>query len=118
MSSRDNNSVTSTPPISCMCPTFGRPRHILEETVYSFLVQDYAGQKELVLMNDFDEQIIHIEHPEVRAINLPTRFRTLGEKRNALAAICQYDFLAVWDDDDIYLPHRLGYSMAMYEPQK
>jgi glycosyltransferase involved in cell wall biosynthesis len=101
-----------------MCPTFGRPQHILEETVHSFLQQDYRGEKELVLLNDFDRQIIHFEHPEVRVVNVSTRFSTLGDKRNALAALCLNDFLCVWDDDDIYLPHRLTYSIAMYETEK
>jgi hypothetical protein len=42
-------------------------------------------------------------------VSTSRRFRTLGEKRNACAALSNPDVDAyvVWDDDDIYLPHTL-----------
>src|ERR1017187_5707985 len=106
------------PPISCMCLTFGRPQRILEEAVYSFLNQDYAGPKELLILNDFAQQTIFFEHPQVTVVNLSERFGSVGEKRNAAAALCRHDLLAVWDDDDIYLPHRLSFSVSHFHPQR
>ena len=106
------------PPISCLCVTFGRPQWILEEAVFSFLNQDYPGPKELLLLNDFDQQTIVFDHPEVRIVNVPVRFGSLGEKRNAAVAMCRHDLIAVWDDDDIYLPHRLRYSISRYDPAR
>lgn len=105
------------PPVSCMCLTYGRP-HLLEEAIESFLRQDYTGTKELIVLNDLDRQTIFFDHPEVRVINVPKRFRTVGEKRNACAALTSHDLLFVWDDDDIYLPHRLSYSVRMFDPKK
>ena len=105
------------PPISCMCLTYGRP-NILEEAIESFLKQDYRGKKELLILNDFKEQELIFDHSEVKIVNIPIRFRTVGEKRNACAAHCSYDLLAVWDDDDIYLPHRLSYSIKMMGEKK
>jgi hypothetical protein len=35
-------------------------------------------------------------------INIPTRFRTVGEKTNAAVALASHQLLFVWDDDDIY----------------
>ena len=87
------------PSISCMCLTFARPKRIVEEAVYSFLNQDYPGDKELLILNDFDQQIIRFDHPQVTIVNISSRFRTVGEKRNAAAALCRHDLLAVWDDD-------------------
>lgn len=101
-----------------MCVTFARPRRLLEEAVYSFLNQDYAGEKELLILNDFDRQTVVFDHPQVTVVNVPSRFHTLGEKRNAAAALCRHDLLAVWDDDDIYLPHRLSLSASMYDEKK
>src|SRR4051794_28836956 len=101
-----------------MCLTFARPRRIVEEAVYSFLNQDYPGEKELLLLNDFDQQTIAFDHPQVTIVNIPSRFHSLGEKRNAAAALCRHDLMAVWDDDDIYLPHRLSFSVAMYDETK
>src|SRR5947208_5700304 len=106
-----------TPPVSCICPTYARPE-VLEEAIYSFLRQDYPGKKELIILNDYDQQTLAFEHPEVRVINVPTRFRTVGEKRNAAVALASHDLLFVWDDDDIYLPHRLSFSVARFERKK
>jgi hypothetical protein len=101
-----------------MCLTFARPKRLLEEAVYSFLNQDYAGEKELLVLNDFEHQTIGFGHPQVTVVNLAPRFHTVGEKRNAAAALCRYDLLAVWDDDDIYLPHRLSFSVSHYDEGK
>src|ERR1035438_5982967 len=101
-----------------MCLTFARPRRLLEEAVYSFLNQGYGGDKELLILNDFNRQIVFVDHPQVTVVNVPARFHTVGEKRNAAAALCRHDLLAVWDDDDIYLPHRLSLSVSMYDENK
>lgn len=105
-------------PISCMCLTFGRPKSVLDEAVHSFLQQDYKGKKELIVLNDYDQQTIKFDHPEVKIVNVNKRFKTVGEKRNACAALATYDMLAVWDDDDIYLPHRLSFSVKMFDENK
>lgn len=109
--------MDSSPPVSCMCLTYGRPQ-VLEEAVESFLRQDYQGTKELIVLNDLADQILHCSHPEVKVINVDKRFRTVGEKRNACAALASHDLLFVWDDDDIFLPHRISYSVAKLDPAK
>lgn len=106
-----------TPAVSCICPTYARPE-LLEEAIHCFLLQDYPGPKELIVLNDYAEQMLVFDHPEVRVINLPLRFRTVGEKRNAAIALAAHDLLFVWDDDDIYLPHRLSFSVAKLETNK
>jgi len=106
-----------SPPVSCMCLTYGRPE-LLEEAIQSFLLQDYEGEKELVVLNDLAEQTLIYNHPQVKVINIPKRFKTVGEKRNACAALCSHDVLAVWDDDDLYLPHRLSFSVKMKEDKR
>jgi hypothetical protein len=49
-----------------------------------------------------------------RIVSSPVRFRTLGEKRNASAALVSPDVEAycVWDDDDIYLPWHMSAAVA------
>jgi glycosyltransferase involved in cell wall biosynthesis len=105
------------PAVSCFCLTYGRPR-LLEEAIHSFLQQDYAGPKEMIVLNDYADQILAFDHLEVQVINLSRRFRTLGEKLNAAVALASHDLLFVWDDDDVYLPHRLSFSVANFEPRK
>src|SRR4051812_42465388 len=101
------------PPVSCICLTYGRAA-VLEEAIQSFLLQDYQGVKELLILNDLASQTLRFDHPDVRIINLPLRFRTVGEKMNAAAALCSHDLLFVWDDDDIYLPHRIRLSVEQF----
>jgi len=94
--------------ISCLCITYLRTS-LLEEAIECFLRQTYKGPKELIIINDAEDQYLEFNHPEVFIFNTNRRFRTIGEKRNASVALSKYDYLAVWDDDDIFLPHRLEY---------
>jgi glycosyltransferase involved in cell wall biosynthesis len=101
------------PIISCLCPTFGRCgtpwQHLLEEAVESFLRQTDV-YSELLILNDQPAQEIVFDHPRVRVVDERERYRTLGEKCNALVAMASGTLLARWDDDDISLPHRLELS--------
>ena len=92
--------------ISGKCITYGRVDY-LEEALGSFLRQDYAGDHELVIVNDYPRQRLHFDHPRVRIFNLDFTFETIGEKENFAVAACRYDTIAVWDDDDIALPNHL-----------
>lgn len=93
-------------PISCKCITYGRVES-LEESLESFLRQDYAGDHELVIVNDYPRQRLHFDHPRVRIYNLDFTFGTIGEKENFAVSACSHDAIAVWDDDDIALPNHL-----------
>jgi hypothetical protein len=114
--SQNNGMVipNGPPAISCVCVYSNRPAQ-LEEAIYSFLQQDYAGQKELIIFNDRPAQTLLFDHPEVRIINLPRQFRTPMEKRNAAVALCAYNRIMIWDDDGIYLPHGLTTAMRRIE---
>lgn len=106
------NDVGDLPGISCLCMCYGRV-YELEEAILSFLRQDYAGPKELVLLNDLDAQTLIFDHPEVKVINKAERYGTIGEKRQMICEYASYDLLCHWDDDDIYLSHRLDLSARL-----
>ena len=105
-------------------PTFGRPE-LVSESVAMFLAQDYP-QKELIILNDCDGQIFRFDHPQVRVVNQSQRYATLGEKRNACIELAVGEVIAVWDDDDVYLPWRfsdavremLSRQAAFYRPSE
>ncbi|MCB0207677.1 MAG: sulfotransferase domain-containing protein [Anaerolineae bacterium] len=103
-----------TPPVSCICLTRGHQK-LLEEAIYGFLQQDYQGQKELIILNDHTRQTLEFNHPEVKIFNLPQRFSTVIEKRNTAVALCSHDLIFIWDDEDIYLPHRLSFSVENFD---
>src|SRR5579864_353195 len=109
--------METRPAVSCICLTYARPE-VLEEAIHSFLKQDYAGPKELIVLNDYDGQLLELVHPEVLVVNLPRRVRTVGEKRNLAVSLAAHDLLFVWDDDDVYLPHRLTFSVAKLDVQR
>lgn len=96
--------------VSCLCITYSRV-NLLEEAIECFLRQTYKGPKELIIINDCDDQILHYDHPEVFILNSKNRFRTVGEKRNTSIALSTGDYFMHWDDDDIYLPHRIDFCM-------
>jgi glycosyltransferase involved in cell wall biosynthesis len=75
-----------------------------------FLEQDYLN-KELIIMNDCSDQVFKVNFPNVRIINSQVRYPTLGEKRNAMIEEARGEHIAVWDDDDVYFPWRLSYSV-------
>lgn len=91
-------------------PTYGRPNYV-DEAVIMFVNQDYPA-KELVILNDCPGQVFRSDRADVRVFNYGTRFATLGEKRNVSIEIAQGEFIAVWDDDDAYLPWRLSFSYS------
>jgi glycosyltransferase involved in cell wall biosynthesis len=100
----------SYPPVSCICPTYGRVA-LLEEAVHSFLRQDYPGEKELIIVNDTPAQTLEFDHPHVHIINFPRRLHSIGEKYKAAVGLCTHSLIFVWHDDEIYLPHRLSHSV-------
>jgi len=97
--------------IACVCVTWNRPAQ-LAEAVESFLRQTYPAElRELVIVDDAGQYAPTACDglPGVKLASQKERFRTLGEKRNAAAELVSADVeaLAVWDDDDIYLPRHL-----------
>lgn len=97
------------PLVSCMMPTYGRPDYVAE-SLAMFLAQDYPA-KELIILNDCPGQVFQGDFPNVSIVNVDSRWATLGEKRNAAIEMARGDYIAVWDDDDVYLPWRLSYCM-------
>jgi hypothetical protein len=97
--------------IAAVCCTYLRPRQ-LGRMVRCFERQDYED-RELVILDDAG-QYESTGRDRWRLISLATRFATLGEKRNAAVGYVAPDVeaLAVWDDDDLYLPWALRASAA------
>ena len=100
---------------AAICSTYKRP-DLLAEVIECFRQQDYpADRRELIVLDDAGQYCNH-EGDGYRVLSLPRRFRTVGEKRNATAALASPDADAycVWDDDDIYLPwHISAAAMAL-----
>jgi glycosyltransferase involved in cell wall biosynthesis len=102
--------------IAAVCCTFLRPKQ-LGYLIQCFLKQDYPARKrELVILDDAG-QYNNQQGDGWRLISSSTRYHTLGEKRNAATALVSgdVDAIAVWDDDDLYLPWALRSSVEALE---
>jgi hypothetical protein len=106
------------PAVTCLCPTYGRFER-LRDAVACFLLQDYPGAKNLVIVNDAPWPVgLGPEHGEwecqrrdgVTLLNEAKRYENLGEKRQHLLEMAggPAALVAHWDDDDLYLPWHLS----------
>jgi hypothetical protein len=80
---------------------------VLGQLIECFLRQDYPRElRELVILDDAG-QYENQSGDGWRLVSIPHRFNSLGEKRNACAALASPDVdgFLIADDDDIYLPH-------------
>jgi hypothetical protein len=100
------------PFISCKVITYARTS-LLEEAIQSFLIQEYPGKKELIIVNDYPLQKLVYDHPEIKIYNLDETFSTIGEKENYAIERCSGELIAVWDDDDVALSNHLS-NIAKY----
>jgi glycosyltransferase involved in cell wall biosynthesis len=92
--------------------TYGRVE-FLEESLHSFLIQDYPGEKELVIVNDYPLQKLVFDHPQVRIYNIDETFKTIGDKENFATDLCRGEIICQWDDDDVAMPWHLK-NVAKY----
>jgi hypothetical protein len=101
--------------VSCICPTWNRPNW-LEESIQSFLIQDYRGDKELIVLNDNPEQELLCDHPDVKVINVKEKYKSLGQKYNDMFfKMATGDVITPWEDDDIFLPWKISHGLRMMD---
>lgn len=96
------------PFVSCLCPTFHRPK-LLANALACFLAQDYpADRRELLICDDGNDLDPAVSGPNWRILSAPERFPSLPAKFNHLGQNARGHVLCVWEDDDIYLPHHIS----------
>jgi hypothetical protein len=95
----------------CLCPTYNRPWRLLEESLACFHSQVHRDAFLLVYddLGTFPEQ----RHENWALLSTTTREPGMVEKYNRMLELASefgtFDALALWDDDDIYLPNHLLY---------
>jgi len=101
--------------VVALCPTYRRPLCLLR-SIYLFLKQTHPN-KRLIIWDDgpdgdrvepVDYQFADAPDTSITIIN-SLRFSSLPEKFNAIAGLANHKAaLAVWEDDDVYLPWHLA----------
>lgn len=90
--------------ISVLIPAFGRVQ-LLEELLQCYLNQT-AVDTECIILNDYGAHQLYYKDPRITVVNAD-RYASVGEKRNALAAMANGQWITFWDDDDLYLSGHL-----------
>lgn len=94
------------PSVSILIPTYARTA-LLAEAIYSALHQDYPGNVQVIVLNDCVQQYLVCDHPQVYMVNTGVRIPTLGAKRKMMAGLCDNQWFALLDDDDLLMPWHL-----------
>jgi mannosyltransferase OCH1-like enzyme len=101
------------PLISCLCVT-KNSYELVEQSIDCFLFQTYPN-KELIILSESDNIDIISElinkykiYNNIKFFKVPIiPKKTLGELRNISISLSNGEYIAQWDDDDIYHPDRL-----------
>ena len=96
------------PDVSVICPTYKRPQ-FLRKQVDNFFAQTYAGNLEMLILDDSPEPSAYLfgsEYRErgVRYYHMPEKRLTIGIKLQMMATMAKGSIIAVFDDDDYYAP--------------
>ena len=100
--------LPDNPVAICLCPTYGRPTHLLMNTIACFQAQTYQN-KRLLICDDLGNLVYRGGIPNVFVESTPERYPSLPAKYNSmLAKVTATDsVIIVWEDDDLYLPHHI-----------
>lgn len=121
--------IDDLPNVSVLIPTYER-RHFLPLVLYNISHIDYPPEKlEIVILDDSQDNPLFLNEEEVKytandlKCNLNyhrenKRFSTLGEKRNKLVELAKYKICINMDDDDLYMPSYLYYSISLLKQEK
>lgn len=104
------------PFLTCLCPTFRRPKCVLN-TLWLWQQQTYPADRRLLIILD-DGGSFEVTTGEnwslftsdVRYSSLPTKYNTLVDFAPESAK-----HFVVWEDDDIYLPNYLSCYASAFE---
>jgi len=109
------------PLVACLGPTYRRPPRLLANAIACFEHQDYPADRRRLFILDDAGELAAAKGPSWEIFVAASRYPTLPAKYSALADLARIyfepDILAVWEDDDIYLPWHISTAVgAMYAP--
>src|SRR5665213_241842 len=104
------------PKISVILPTYSR-RHVLPRTIASVLAQD-EKDFELIIVDDCSTDdtgayLASLGDPRIRVVKPAHNVGTAGARNLGLQAALA-DIVALLDDDDAFLEHRLSAPLAVF----
>lgn len=109
------------PLISCLMPTARRPDFV-RCAVQCFQRQNYP-RKELIILDHepgsrLESQLRQLDDPRIRYYHHPESNPPIGTLRNRCVELASGDYIATWDDDDLFHPQRLSLQMAILQASR
>ena len=108
--------MSASPKISIILPTYSR-RRVLPRTIASVVAQDEQDFELIVVddcsVDDTRAYLASLTDPRIRVVRPPHNVGTAGARNLGLEA-ARADVVALLDDDDIYLEHRLSAPLAAF----
>jgi glycosyltransferase involved in cell wall biosynthesis len=106
---------SETPDVSVVIPTRGRPE-LLRRSIASALAQTCEQLEVIVVLDGEDEatrEVVEaVENPRVRLLTFVTPVGG-SEARNAGVRAAKGRYVALLDDDDEWLPHKIAKQLAL-----
>lgn len=94
----------------CLCPTYNRPKRLLEESIQHFRNQKHSNAF-LLIYDDLGSHDSLVDE-DMAIITTTEREPGIVAKYNKMIELSRqfgdFDAIALWDDDDIYLPDHLS----------
>lgn len=110
--------------ISCIITTYNREDKLIKRAIKSVLQQTYKN-KEIILVDDNDEDSYFRKHVEnsVKNIDTKEKIRLIRHKKNLGAQVARNtgienangEFIAFLDDDDEWLPNKLAFQLEKFK---
>jgi glycosyltransferase involved in cell wall biosynthesis len=112
--------MPASPKISVILPTYSR-RRVLPRTIASVMGQDEQDFELIVVddcsIDDTRGYLASLTDPRIRVVRPPNNVGTAGARNLGLEA-ARADVIALLDDDDIYLEHRLSAPLAVFARER
>ena len=102
----DKRKIKHSGMMSWMCITYKREEYV-PKIVEQFLLQDYEGEKEFVILNDDPDVKYVCDHPEIKIHNWDHRFKNRRTKFNVGVSLCSGSVFIAIADDDLHAPHQI-----------
>ena len=104
-------STEDAPPlVTCILVIAHEGRiNLARQAVNQFVMQTYTN-KELVIINATDKQVLTQSWPGIQEIASPSA--SIGALRNKALKVANGEWIKLWDDDDISNPLLLSYMMG------
>ena len=105
----------------CICPTYGRPKHLIDNAIWCFHQQTHPDATlwidddlgNLRYTQDTRLDRVVLSSRKHRSSSLPEKYQKAFLDAPEIGL--RFDAVAIWDDDDLYLPRHLEFHRMALE---